>query len=303
MSLVFGLVRHSHIFEDSTELYRSRNKTLEERRRLARDPKRLRNRSRLFEAICLPSLAAQPADRFTGLILTSDELPELFADRLRKTLEPYPNLHPIFLPPTTAREAFASAIRRFPCPDGTRLSFRLDDGDAVAADYTDYVERYRKPEFVGHCVSLFHGLGLCRLRGRTRVWERKHYMSSVGLAYVGAANAVETIYDVVDHTRVAERMPTIVDATRPAFLATSRASGTSSNRVPLKARLRPSTLMTQAEAATRHGELFPMLETGDFGFLESSGFRIPERPALGNAHRLRIANSGKPGSSGNKSRN
>ena len=290
MSLVFGLVRHNHVFADSTEFSRSRNKSLEERRRMARDPKRLRIRARIFETVCLPSLAAQPADRFTGLILTSDNLPKPFADRLKETLEPYPNIHPVFLPPTTAQEAFASAIRRFPCPDDTRLTFRLDDGDAVAADYTDYVERYRKPEYVGHCVSLFHGLGLCRLRGRTRIWERKHYMSSVGLALVGAANATDTIYDVVDHARVAEKMPTVVDATRPAFLATSHASRASSNRVPLKARLRPSTMMTQAEAAAKHGKLFPILETGDFAFLESSGFRNPGSLALGYARRLRILN-------------
>lgn len=275
--------------------------SLEKRRRMAGDPKRLRIRERLFEAICLPSLAAQPADRFTGLVLASDELPEPFADRLRKILEPYPNLHPLFLPPTSAREAFASAMRRFPCPDGARLTFRLEGCDAVAAGYTDYVERYRKPEYVGHCVSLFHGLGLCRLRGRTRIWERKHYMADVGLALVGAADAVETVYDV-DRARVAESLPTIVDATRPAFLMTSRASGASSDRVPLKARLRPSTTMTQAEAAARHGEFFPMLETGDFGFLESFGFEVPGSLAFVDALRTRIAKSGKPESARNASR-
>ena len=280
MSLVFGLVRHNHVFDDSAVSPPARNKSLEDLRRMARNPKRLRNSARIFEAICLPSLAAQSADRFTGLILTSDKLPKPFADRLEKTLEPYPNIHPVFLPPASAQEAFSTAIRRFPCPDGTRLTFRLDDCDAVAADFTDYVERYRKTEYVGHCVSLFHGLGLCRLRGRTRIWESKHYMTNVGLALVGTANSAETIYDVVDHARVAERIPTIVDATRPAFLMASRTSGAFSNRAPLKARFRPSKMMTQDEAAAIHGEHFPMLKTGDFSFLESSSFQIPGRPVL-----------------------
>ena len=99
MSRVFGLVRFSYIPDESTDFVRTRNKRMDERQSLVHDPERLRKRIRLFEAICLPSLAAQPADRFTGLILTSDKLPKPFADRLNKALAPHPNIHAAFLPP------------------------------------------------------------------------------------------------------------------------------------------------------------------------------------------------------------
>ena len=72
---------------------------------------------RLFEAICLPSFAAQPADRFAGVILTSDNMPKPFAERLKKLPQPYPDIHPAFLTPAPVQEAFSFAIAnlRHPC--------------------------------------------------------------------------------------------------------------------------------------------------------------------------------------------
>ena len=66
-------------------------------------------------------------------------------------------------------------------------------------------------------------------------------MCNAGLAHVGAANACENVFGIGigNHMRTAERMPTIVDASRPAFLMTSHGSNDSSNRLPLKARLPP----------------------------------------------------------------
>ena len=96
-------------------------------------------------------------------------------------------------------------------------------------------------------------------------------------------------------------MPTLVDASHPAFLMTSHGSNDSSSRVPLKARLRPWTLMTQRVAAERYGKQFPFLEKGDFGFLESSDFRILGSLALRDVYRLRIEGVGKPDGAGTRS--
>ena len=65
MSRVIGLVRFSYIPDESTDYVRTWNMRLDERQSIVHDPERLRKRMRLFETICLPSLAAQPADRFT----------------------------------------------------------------------------------------------------------------------------------------------------------------------------------------------------------------------------------------------
>ena len=99
MSRVIGLVRFSCIQNESTDFVRTLNKQMDERIASVHDPERLKKRMRLFEAICLPSLATQPADRFTGVILTSDKMPKPFAERLKKLPAPYPDTRPVFLPP------------------------------------------------------------------------------------------------------------------------------------------------------------------------------------------------------------
>ena len=158
------------------------------------------------------------------------------------------------------QEAFSSVIANLPsseaAADDIRIAFRLDD-DAVAADFVDCIERYRKPQYLGFCVSLSNGLGLCRLYGRTGNWERRYFMCGAGLAQIGASNSGENIFGIGNHMRAAERMPPLMDASRPAFLMTSHDSNDSSGRVPLKARLRPWTLTTQSVAAVRYGKLFP----------------------------------------------
>lgn len=81
-------------------------------------------------------------------------------------------------------------------------------------------------------------------------------MCGAGLALVGVSNSRENIFGIGNHMRTAERMPALVDASRPDFLMTSHGSNDSSSRVPLKARLRPWTLKMQSVAAERYGKLF-----------------------------------------------
>ena len=193
MSCVIDLVRFSCIPDESTDFVRTWNKRMDERQSLVRNPEQLKKRMRLFEAVCPSSLAAQSADRFSGVILTSDKLPEPFADRLRKLLAPYPDIQPAFLSRASVQKAFFSAIAILPtseaAADDIRITFRLDDDDSVSSDFVDFIERYHKPQYLGFCVSLSKGLGPCRLYGRTGILERRHYMCGSGLAHVGVSNS------------------------------------------------------------------------------------------------------------------
>jgi len=267
MSPVFGMVRFSYVPEESGGFDKTRGKPYAARERIVMDPQRLERRFQLFQAICLPSLAAQPVCRFTGIVLTSDSLPEPFAARLRDLVAPYPNIHAVFDRPKLTRQAMADAVRARAPSEGIKLTFRLDDDDAVAADFTRYIERYRRPGYDGHCVSLYRGLGLCRIYGRTRAWERQRYMVSAGLAFVNAAQAPETIYDCGNHERVGERFPTVVDATRHAYLQSSHGMNDSGSRVPLAARVWPKASLSLDAARARYGAQFPFLAASDFGFL------------------------------------
>lgn len=79
MSQVFDLIRFFYLPYESTGFAPAGTKLFDEQRRLVHDPDQLRQRMRLYEAVCLSSFAAQPTNRFRGLILTSDKLSKPFA--------------------------------------------------------------------------------------------------------------------------------------------------------------------------------------------------------------------------------
>lgn len=64
-------------------------------------------------------------------------------------------------------------------------------------------------------------------------------MTAAGLAHVDSADSTRMVWDLGNHLRVVELAPSIVDESRAAFLMTPHGSNDSSNRVSLKARLRP----------------------------------------------------------------
>lgn len=105
------------------------------------DPARMQMRFALFETVCLPSLAAQTDTAFRLVVLVGDMMPLRWRRRLRKLREDHPFLEICALPPRgplqATRRAFRAASEAVtPFVTG----FRLDDDDAVAADY---VERLR----------------------------------------------------------------------------------------------------------------------------------------------------------------
>jgi hypothetical protein len=106
------------------------------------DPERLRRRFALFEAICLPSLAAQSDLDFTLVVLAGDAMPLRWRRRLRALRSRYPFLaicaaEPLGPLQATRRAFRVGADERVPFVTG----FRIDDDDALAVDY---VERLRE---------------------------------------------------------------------------------------------------------------------------------------------------------------
>ena len=107
----------------------------------------------LFKAIFLPSVASQPANRFIRVALTSDNLPEHLAPRLKKQLVAV-SRHLPGIPVADAgagdvllrhRESPLFRSRRGRYPN----AFRFDDDDAAAADFVECIKRYRMPNASG----------------------------------------------------------------------------------------------------------------------------------------------------------
>ena len=108
---------------------------------------RLKRRFRLFEKICLPSLAAQTDQNFTCIFLTSEDLPEHWRARLDAALAPYPWARVVSTKPGQHYPTITNAFDTVE-PDGSthRVTFRLDDDDAFdlghIARLRDQAERY-----------------------------------------------------------------------------------------------------------------------------------------------------------------
>lgn len=267
MSRVLGVVRFSYLQSTDANFPITLNKSLEARREMLFAPKRMAQRFELFEAICLPSLAAQNPDLFTGILLTSASMPQAHVDRLHALTEAVPHLHVVPAEPNLSHLAIREAVARHRPAEGMKLTFRLDDDDAISTDFTDRVAPYLQERYDGHCLTLLSGVGLCRLYGRVRAWDRRHPFVSAGLSYINRAEAPETVYDCGNHSTVTERFPTLVDASFPAFLQSTHGTNASSGHVPALAYLLPSQTMSLRQAQARYGAAFPFLRQSRFRFL------------------------------------
>lgn len=267
MTAVIGLVRFSYVAENDTSYETTRNRPYEERLRVIHDPKRMQRRFELFEAICLPSLAAQPAELFQAVLLTSEVLPQPWADRLRELVAPHPNIHAVFAPPKSTDTAMSEAVQAVRPAEGMKITFRLDDDDAISVDYAEKAEAYRQERYDGHCLSFLRGAGLCKLYGRVRLWDREKPFVSAGLGLINRAEAFETIHDCGSHNRVSARFPTLIDSSFHAYLQSTHGVNDSHGHIPAAAYLRPGATMSLGEGRSRYGDSFPFLAEHDFRFL------------------------------------
>ncbi len=104
-------------------------------------PDRMRRRFTYFENICLPSLAAQTDQDFVFVVLVGDALPIKWRRRLKVLRTTYPFLRICAAEPMGPLQATRRAFRTGAQADVPfATGFRLDDDDALAADY---IERLR----------------------------------------------------------------------------------------------------------------------------------------------------------------
>ena len=110
-------------------------------------PARMELRFRLFETLCLPSLTRQTDADFACVVMTAEDMPAPYLERLAALIEPHPNL--VLRPVGTGKHypMLRAAYDSVPLDGAThRILFRLDDDDALDLD------------FIRRTRSLAHGL-------------------------------------------------------------------------------------------------------------------------------------------------
>ncbi len=99
-------------------------------------PDRMELRFRLFEKLCLPSLARQSDQDFQFVVLTSDQMPRDCLWRLEDLLSPLSNSRLMVAAPDVHYQLLKGAYNLVPEEDETHfIRFRLDDDDAVDMDF------------------------------------------------------------------------------------------------------------------------------------------------------------------------
>ena len=134
-----GVIRFSLLTEDFET---NRLGPAEDHARVLFAEERLAHRFRLFEKLCLHTLRQQTDPEFELIVLTSEALPEPWATRLRDLVQAQANMAVVARPRGKNYPMIREAYGLVP-PDGSshRLSFRLDDDDAVDLDFIARIKR------------------------------------------------------------------------------------------------------------------------------------------------------------------
>lgn len=153
---------------------------LQRNRRILYNPRRLDQRLRYFENLCLPPLLWQSDPDFTLILATSEDLPQPWLGRLQAIAETVPQIRLEQVAPGKHGEICRRLLDKHTDPDADVVAqFRLDDDDAVACDY---VARLRAEHSLiaplmagGHRVALDYSHGLVM-----------HHAPETGFAFHGA---------------------------------------------------------------------------------------------------------------------
>jgi hypothetical protein len=135
---ILGLCRFS---VPSFGAFQVTHDTIEARRAMLYDPKRLHARFTWFEHVFLPGIRAQTDPDFRLLVLVGNDLPEIWLEQLHGLVQDTPQIVIEFAPPWKHRAVCAKAMAKHIDPAAMAVAqFRLDDDDAVAVNF---VERLR----------------------------------------------------------------------------------------------------------------------------------------------------------------
>ena len=180
--------------------------------------RRMEERFKYFEALCLHSLCAQTDKDFSIGVLIGADMPAKYRERLEKLLLKLPQAQLITLSPLPYAEAIRIAFKKlFIRGAPFHLSFRLDDDDAVATDFIANV-RAKLPQL----FTLSGGLdpvGLSFLKGLTLIGAKpdRQLVASVDARPLGLGLCVMVPQSrqvnalMYQHQNLHMHMPVIMD--------------------------------------------------------------------------------------------
>jgi len=240
-----GLIRFSIPCDGG---YQQNPETTDEKRAMLYAPARMAQRFAYFETFCLHTLKRQTDPNFTIGVLVGEDMPRQYRQHLESLLKDLPQARVIVKPCMPYQELVAQALDEvFDQNTPFRLSFRLDDDDAVALDYIAEL-RARLP----HIFSLSGGvdpIGIAFLHGLTLIKGQivptiNARPLGLGLSVLAPAARKVHVFSYA-HEKLHQNMPVLMDPYPVMSLRSFHDSNDS--RVVLPAGRRPE--MNMAEIA------------------------------------------------------
>lgn len=176
---------------------------------------RMEERFRLFEAITLPSVAAQTDPDFAFLIVTGTGFPPHYLARLQRLTKEIPQCEIVQYPPRKHRRITAKAVNTWRGPaDAPCLQFRLDDDDAMALTF---VEKFKQTaddlatltaRHSSVAVDFNQGYVFTAGVQGLKLWPYHYPYSAIALGMIVQAGSTDTIMNH-GHQELWKTMPTM----------------------------------------------------------------------------------------------
>lgn len=218
---VIGICRFSY---PALGGFKRMHETVEAREAYLYDPERMALRFRHFEALTLPSIAAQSDGDFTFLIVTGESLPAPWRDRLHDVTAAVPQVRILPCPPMRHRIAMQAAIKEELGADETEsLQFRLDDDDAIGRGFVQglrwFARGTAKMRRKWRHVAFEYNRGYS-VRLSARGIEAEEVITpfwACGLAVLFRAGDPRTVMNFAHH-KLHHEMPTLINPAPPMYL-------------------------------------------------------------------------------------
>lgn len=218
---VLGICRFSY---PALGGFKRMHDSIEEREAYLYAPERMELRFRHFEALTLPSIAAQNDKRFTFLIVTGEHMPDTYRERLHDICAPVEQIKIVPFPPMKHRLAMQIAIQNelADCEEDS-MQFRLDDDDAVGVNFvrsllrTARLSGRMRSNWENMVIEYSSGYSVKLGADGIRAQKIETQFLACGLGVIFRAGANKTIMNY-GHHKLHLSMPTLIDPVNLMYL-------------------------------------------------------------------------------------
>lgn len=166
------------------------------------EPEYFEYRFNIFKNITLKSFQKQSNTNFVLLLLHSKNMPKHYQKRFKELENENSFLYNVFVEDTqdSFNEALAMSCQFVDSENGSVITFRIDNDDAVQTDFIKELHHYLKDEFSSHCISIPKMIIIKRIDKNVFMLQESYYpANSIGLAFITKTDNYKTIMELGQH--------------------------------------------------------------------------------------------------------